>query len=389
VRLDSPFVKRLGWTLFWLLMLHFVVEISGHHYLYNTLGSTIFKGKLGPDIQEYQEMPNRVIEAGKPQPWPLASDYGSHSLNQEELAYHEMNQSVSFVVIHRDELVHEQYWEDFNDTSKSNSFSMAKSIVGLLTGIAIGRGEIESVETPVYYYLPQYEKGFGKEMTVEHLLTMSSGINFDEHYLNPFAYPARANYGDDLEALHINYEVSEKPGGPFNYQSGTTQVLAFTLRAATRRPLADYATEHVWKRIGAEHPAFWSLDREGGMEKGFCCINATAKDFARIGKLYLHYGNWEGTQIVDSQYVAASVNLTGSQTKLNSDIYGYSWWLGEHQGKDFFFMRGIKGQYVLVVPEDELIVVRLGRKRHNGDTSPHPEDVYRYLDMGYRMIEQR
>ncbi|MEQ9188043.1 MAG: serine hydrolase [Cryomorphaceae bacterium] len=386
--LRSTFLKRLGWVAFWLLLLHFVIEITGHHYIYNTLGNTVFQGRLGPGIQEYKDMPNRTIANGTPQPWKKSDRFGKLSLTESELAYHREFQSVSYVVIHRDSLIFEQYWDGFSDTSRSNSFSMAKSIVGLLTGVAIERGEIKSVQDPVYYYLPQYETALGKEMTIEHLLTMSSGINFDESYINPFSFPARANYGDDLEALLRSYEVTETPGERYTYQSGTTQVLAFVLASATRRNLADYAAEHVWQPIGAEHSALWSLDNRDGAEKAFCCINATAKDFARIGKLYLDGGRWNGTSIVDSAYVAASVGLLGNYVVYPSESYGYCWWLGDHNGHDFYFMRGIKGQYVLVYPAEELIVVRMGRTRNVGEGKEHPEDVYDYLDMGLRMIRE-
>jgi hypothetical protein len=228
--LRSPLLKRLGWIAFWLLIVHFIVEVTGHHYLYNTLANTVFEGRLGPEIQEYKHMPNNVIEKGQPEPWPEAKTYNQGVLTPEEEAYHQAFESVSFVVIQHDSLVHEQYWEHFNEDEQSNTFSMAKSIISLLTGIAIDRGEIKSVETPVYYYLPQYEAGLGKQMTIEHLLNMSAGINFDEDYLNPFAFPARANYGDDLELLLMDYDVTIPPGEEWSYQSGTTQVLTFVLK---------------------------------------------------------------------------------------------------------------------------------------------------------------
>jgi CubicO group peptidase (beta-lactamase class C family) len=389
--MTNKWTRRLQKTLTALLLMHFVVEVTGHHYLYNTLKMTIFKGQLGPGIQEFNEMPNRQIPAFYPDPWVESANYGSTRLSQEALEYHKNNESVSFVVIHRDSLLHEQYWDGFHEKSKSNSFSMAKSIVSLLVGIAIDEGKLESVDKPVYFYLPQYRDGEGEKLTIEHLLTMSSGIDFDEHYLNPFAFPARANYGDDLEFLLTNYKVTEEPGVYYEYKSGNTQILAMLVSGSMRRPLAHLAGEYVWGKIGAEHFALWSLDHEDGMEKAFCCINATARDFARIGKLYKDHGQWNGEQIVDSAYVAASIQPSGTLNKDGSlnTTYGYQWWMGDHKGLDFFFMRGIKGQYVLVVPEKDLIVVRMGRKRDNGTYErPHPDDVYNYLDMGLRMISE-
>ncbi len=351
---------------------------------------TVFKGKLGPEIEEYKEMVNDTVMSYEPQPWAVSPSFNQSSFSEEEEAYHQRFGSIAFVVIHQDQLLFEKYWEHFGDGVPSNSFSMAKSIVGALTGIAIRQGAIEGLDQPLYRILPRYDTPMGKKVTIRDLLTMSSGIEFDEHYLNPFAFPAKANYGDNLELLVAEYEVTSEPGVYFDYQSGTTQVLGFALEAATRHKMSDYATQHLWNKVGAEHPAFWSKDHEDGIAKTFCCFNASARDFARIGKLYLQNGRWGNEQIIDSAYVAASVSPPGTLNRDGSpcETYGFSWWMGKHKDHDFFFMRGIKGQYVLVVPDLELIVTRLGRIRENNRTKPHPEDVYRYLDMAFRMIDE-
>lgn len=385
----SLLLRKLGYFLFALLLLHLIIEVTGHHYLYQTLKMTVFKGQLGPGIQEYEELPKRVIAHDPGAAWPKAQNYNSGSLGSDAEAFHEAYESVSFLVVHRDSILFEKYWDGFDDASISNSFSMTKSVVSLLTGIAIDKGYLKSVDDPVYHYLPQYETELGKELKIWHLLSMSSGINFDEHYLNPFAFPARANYGDDLEGLLRNYEVTETPGQVFNYQSGTTQVLGMLLTAATRMSLSEMTQEWVWKPLGAEADAIWSLDHEDGVEKAFCCINARAQDFARIGKLYLQNGKWAGQQVVDSAYIAKTIQPAPlmNQEGEPCTTYGYSWWIAEHDGEYVFYMRGIKGQYVLVMPSKDLIVVRLGRKRFFGNTHPAPEDVHRYLEMGLSMIE--
>lgn len=388
----SSRIKRSAFiSLTVLLVGHFLIETTGHHYLYNTISMTLLEGRLGPSIQEYRAMPNREIPAWNPQPWPQAKNSDAHKLVDAESDYHVRNESVSFLVIHRDSIIYETYWDGFNPDSISNSFSMSKSIVGLLAGIAIDEGKIESVDKPVYWYMPQFREGLGEELTIKHLLTMSSGIDFDEHYMNPFAFPAKANYGDNLELLLLDYQVAEKPGQHFHYKSGNTQLLGHIISNVMRTSLSDMAAKHVWSKIGAEKFALWSLDHNGGMEKAFCCINATARDFARIGKLYKDHGRWNGEVVVDSVYVSASISSNGTQNRDGTpcDTYGYQWWLGNHEGSNFFFMRGIKGQYVLVSPKDDLVVVRLGRKRDVGSGErPHPEDVYAYLEMGKRMIEE-
>ncbi|MEX2597642.1 MAG: serine hydrolase, partial [Salibacteraceae bacterium] len=134
----------------------------------------------------------------------------------------------------------------------------------------------------------------------------------------------------------------------------------------------------------------WSLDHEGGIEKAFCCINATARDFARIGKLVLNDGIWNNESIVNKSFVREAVRPNGLNNKDGTPCitYGLSWWLGEYEGKSFYFMRGIKGQYVIVLPELDLILVRMGKKRDVGSGNPHPDDVYRYIEMALRISEQ-
>jgi CubicO group peptidase (beta-lactamase class C family) len=278
--------RRLFRVLATLLLLHFVVEITGHHYLYTTLQRTVLRGSLSPDIQEYRNSANAEIEAGEPQPWPQSTRYGITELSADDDAYHQEHQSVSFLVIHRDSVLFENHWDDFGPDTLSNSFSMAKSIVGLLAGVALAQGHISDIDQPIHYHLPEYNYEPANRITTRHLLAMSSGIKFNESYLNPFAFPARANYGNNLDLLVDEYRCTEEPGVHHDYQSGTTQILAELIRTASRYSLSEYASEFVWKKIGAEHSALWSKDRADGVEKAFCCINATARDFARIGKLY-------------------------------------------------------------------------------------------------------
>lgn len=373
-----------------LAIAHFLVVATGHDYLYTTLRYTIFKGRLGPDIREFRFFPSRPVRTGVGQPWNESLQYNAKPLSGEQREYVEGLQTVALLVIHQDSVLYEEYWDSFGPDTLSNSFSMAKSIVSALVGIAIQQGQIDSLDQPIYWYLPEFDTGLGKKLTIRHLLMMASGINFDEDYLNPFAFPARANYGTNLGVLMSHYQVVDTPGVVFTYQSGNTQVLAQALVNARQQQLSYIAQEELWKPIGAENPALWSLDSEGGMERAFCCFNSNARDFARIGKLYLQHGKWNGRQIIDSAYVAQSLSPQGILDEDGGPCtsYGLHWWLGDYQAKKFFYMRGIQGQYVLVVPEEELIVVRLGRQRDKG-TGDHPDDVFEYLDIGLDQIKNR
>jgi CubicO group peptidase (beta-lactamase class C family) len=149
------------------------------------------------------------------------------------------------------------------------------------------------------------------------------------------------------------------------------------------KTISQFAAENLWQKMGAEQPAFWSLDTENGMEKVSCCWYATARDFARFAKLYMNKGNWNGEQILDSSYIQESIQLADLKDvdgKAN-DKYGYQWWIMKHKGHDIFYCRGIRGQYIFAVPDSNLIVVRTGHKRGDKKGEELPSDIFVYLDI--------
>jgi CubicO group peptidase (beta-lactamase class C family) len=267
---------------------------------------------------------------------------------------------------------------------------MAKTFVSVLVGIAIGEGKIKSVDQAVGDFLPEYKEGENAKLTVKHLLTMSSGIDFDEDYISPFAYPAKAYYGSDIRTLTMKYKLVETPGKVFKYLSGNTELLAFVLEKATGKSISEYASEKLWIPIGASKSAFWSLDHENGVEKAYCCFNSNARDFARIGALYMHHGNCNGKQIVPEEYVKNSIlpaHLVDEENKPN-DRYGYSWWMLDYKGMHIYYARGILGQYVVAIPDKNILMVRLGHKRSKEKVKDHPKDLFVYIDAALNLDEQ-
>jgi len=216
---------------------------------------------------------------------------------------------------------------------------------------------------------------------------MSSGLNWTENYYNPLGQTAEAYYGDDLKDLVMNLNVVEPPGKVFKYHSSCTQILTFVLESATGQTISEYVSEKLWKPMGAKHPALWNTDVAGGDEKGFCCINSNARDFARLGKLYMHQGNWNGVQILDSSYVKTATSVADLlDEKGNNNVnYGYQFWLAERQGLSVYCARGLLGQYVICIPEKNMIVVRLGRKFGNYLEDGHHDDFYAFIDAALEM----
>ena len=381
--------KIIKGALIFLVIINLAILISGKLYLYKLMSNTIFKGRMGPSITEYQIFDNREVKAGTAQPWPNSTNYNSKNISESNLQDFEKLKTIAYIIIKNDSIYHEQYWDGFGEDSHTNSFSMAKTIVGILIGAAIEDGKIASVNQPVSDFLPEFKEGKGSQLTVKHLLMMSSGINFDENYINPFSYPALAYYGSDIKDVLKNYEVVEEPGKVFKYLSGNTQLLCSILEKVTNKTLSDYASEKLWIPMGAKHSAFWSLDHKDGVEKAYCCFNSNALDFARIGKLYLDSGKWNGTQIIPQDFVFNSIkpgdNLDGYGTKNN--LYGYHWWIiPNYKGHDIFYARGILGQYVICIPDENMIVVRLGHQRIKPKKSnEHSQDAYSYIDAALQM----
>ncbi len=349
-----------------LLGLQVYLGFTDQVYLYKTA----IYNRVG--IEDYKIFSNRTIANASPQAWQKSSKYNKYELPKNILDTLTKYQTVGYVVIHKDSLLHEQYWEGYSDTSLSNSFSVAKSVISLLVGIAIEEGKIKSVDESIATYLPTFNTPTKNKITIKHLLTMSSGLNWDENYGDDIlsglvSQTAKGYYYYDLPKAVSSLEPlpSEQPSGSkYRYKSGDTQLLGLVLQAATGQKIADYASSKIWKKIGAEQPALWSLDKAEGTEKAYCCFNSNAKDFARIGQLVLNNGKWNGETVVPEKWLKESFTPSGLPTDENEicDFYGYQWWLLNFDGMQLHYARGILGQYIITIPEKQLVIVRLGKK---------------------------
>ena len=323
--------------------------------------------------------------------WPLAANYNCHRLSTEDEAYLDSLGTVSFLVIRHDSLLYEDYRNGWNDTLTSNIYSATKTIVGLLTGIALDEGTIHSLDDPVSRYIPSYTKGLQAQITLRHLLTMSGGMDWDEAYASLFSVTTHGYYGNDLYELVTNLDVTEEPGVQYSYRSGETQLLAFVLEAAAGQTLSRYAQEKLWKPLQTERDAYWLLDKKGGDEKAFCCFHTTARDVARLGSLLLHHGNWHGRQLISRRYMDEMLRpasyLKDQWGRDPLDYYGLQAWLFPYRGDTIPCMRGMLGQYIFAIPSKDAIVVRLGKKRHDVYDGPFTIDMTRYLDIAMKMLD--
>ncbi|MFT3936226.1 MAG: serine hydrolase [Chitinophagaceae bacterium] len=335
------------------------------------------------DIDDYKIFTNNTVAIGQPQPWPLSAQLNKPVMTDSLKNLLESIESVAVVVIKNDSLLYEQYWDGYSDSSLSGSFSMAKSITSILIGAALKEGKIKSLEEPVGNYLPEFATGDKKKVRIIDLLTMSSGSNWDESYSNPFSVTAELYYGNDAYATATGVKIVKEPGTYHFYKSGDTQLLGLILEKATGKSLSAYASEKIWQPVGALHPALWSTDRAGGNEKAYACFNTNARDFARIGQLMLDSGRWKGQEVITPSYYAASIKpcMIPASGGVPCDYYGYQWWLVPYE-PGVFYARGILGQYIIVMPAQNMVIVRLGKHRSSKKIGTVPEEVNALIQWG-------
>lgn len=271
----------------------------------------------------------------------------------------EDNNTVAFLIIKNDTIQYEKYFKGYNQERIVPSFSMAKSITSILIGCAIDEGLIKSVEEPITNYIPELKKNGFEKVTIQHLLQMTSGIKFNESYVNPFGDAASFYYGLNLRKEIGKMKIKAESGKQFEYVSGNSQLLGLILeRSLKGKTITQYLQDKLWTPLEMEYDASWSIDKKkNGLEKTFCCINARARDFAKIGRLYLNKGNWNGKQIVSKKWVEESTKL--DKTDGSVQYYQYQWWLPSTNGD--FMAQGILGQFIYVNPSKNLIIVRLGK----------------------------
>jgi CubicO group peptidase (beta-lactamase class C family) len=345
-----------------------------------------------PEIDDYTIFHNRKIDISKGNPWPKAKDYMHQELLKSERDTLEHYKSIAYLIIQNDSIIYEEYWDEYNESSLSNSFSVSKSVVGLLIGAAIKDGYIRDINQHVGDFIPSYKNTPNHKLTIKHLLTMSSGLNWEESYNNPFSMTTKAYYGQNIQKLVLNLKVVDNPGQVFKYNSGNTQLLSLIIKNATGKNLSTYFSEKIWGPMGAEYPALWCLDQEGGIEKAYCCINSNARDFARIGKLVLNSGSINQKQVIAKEYIKQSISpathlIDKEQNQVN--FYGYQFWIAHVNGKQIPYARGILGQYIFILKDKDAIVVRLGHKRNKSKINHHPYDIYTYIKTAYRVLNNR
>jgi len=258
--------------------------------------------------------------------------------------------AAGLIAIKDDRVLLERYTLGNDEHSRWISFSIAKSVVSMLIGAAIKDGYFDSVDDPIVDYLPQLKGGGYDKVTVRNILQMASGVAWNEDYADPKSDVALAPGGTlPLFGYMRGLPAEAAPGETFNYNTGETNIAGALLRAAIGNNLATYLEHKIWRAFGMEAEASWLLEGPGGVEFGGCCINATLRDYARIGIFAMRDGVLPtGERILPEGWMRDSTTPSKGY-----DGYGYYWWL---LGDGVYAALGVFGQIIWIDPSRRIVI---------------------------------
>lgn len=390
-----------------LIILLIIIIVGGIIYIPKIKNALAFKEAMELKNLEYtfinmdENFPAKIVEkADRPFVFPrvdnksLPADFVHNGTTYNTLKYIDSSYTQGFLFIKNDTIQYENYWRGQKEDIRHISWSMAKSYVSALFGIAMEEGFIKSIDQTVDEYLPEL-KGSGYDgVKIKDVLQMSSGVKFNEDYSDPNSDINRYFEGFVFGKSQDEFAgtlVNELPPGTYNkYVSIDTHILGMIIVKATGKSLTNYLQEKIWQPIGAEFDAYWLADGKG-MEMANGGLNASLRDFAKLGRLYLNKGNWEGNQIVPEAWFEASTSSieehlqVGSKNSASLSVgYGYQWWILDGNEGEFMAI-GIFNQHIYINPTTNTVIVKnsANKNYYDGDnpyasTSTHIE-LYRKL----------
>ena len=316
--------------------------------------------------------------------WPKHNLYNQVGSSKTLDSVHKKNETVAFLIIKNDSIIKEDYFLGYDENSMTNSFSMSKSIISFLFLKSIEEGTIPSLNSKLTDYFPAFNESNGGNVTLSDLSTMSSGLVWEENYKDLMGITAQAYVTKDLNKLMMGSKFSGDSGDKFKYLSGNTQLLAMAIEKANSSTIQELTYKWLWNPMGAKNDALWMIDsKEKNMTKAYCCLSSNAKDFAKVGLVYKNFGKINEQKLIDSSFISMSI-----KPRFNTNpIYGYGIWIGKQNNIDFFSLRGHQGQYVIVIPKENVIIVRLGKRKSRGsDLNNHPSDFNLYINESLNIL---
>jgi CubicO group peptidase (beta-lactamase class C family) len=342
---------------------------------WRTKDTKMFSGQLQAD--NFRQMasifPARVVRrSSRPQPLvkeksralPQLFEFNGVSLDTE--AFLNSVDTTGLIVIKDECVVYENYWHGYDETTHAISWSVGKSFVSALMGVAIDEGAVRSIDDPVTQYAPELKGSAYDGVKLKDILQMSSGARWNEDYSDPNSdlnqFGRVRVQGGSVDAYCARTQ-REHPPGTFNrYNTLDTCVLGLLLRQATERSLSDYLHEKLWEPLGMQADCYWNIDSEG-IEYAGGGLNAVLRDYAKLGLLYLHGGSWNDTQLISAEWVRASVTpdaphlMPGKRPSAASPLgYGYQWWIPDNTGA--YSAIGIYNQFIYINPSARMVIAK-------------------------------
>jgi CubicO group peptidase (beta-lactamase class C family) len=347
-----------------------------------------------PDITDYKIFPYRTIKHSPETIYYFSKSDNPNYLGKEVVAnnnyllpdvvpldeYIQESKTAAFIIIRNDSIIYEKYNKDYQENSIFNIFSITKVFITTLVGIAIDEGLIVSVDQAITDYLPEFsaKEGFN-EITIRHLLLHTSGIKFSDSKYNPFSDNVQYYYGRNLRKLALNSELYERPGIETHYSSVNFQLLGLILERATNTSLSNYLQEKVWQKIGMQYDATWNIDNKGKnpIEKSFSCLNCTAIDLAKLGRLYINNGIWDKHEVLSQKYIYEATRR--DTTNGSCWNFQYNFIPGPAQYNSYY-ASGLFGQLIFIYPDENIIIVRVGEADLNYNPQFIKQNVVRIID---------
>jgi len=357
--------------------------------LTNRIISNLILGNDGP-LEIVQAKGYEPIPAGTAEEAGIAQ-----SAIDAAIAYGAETDSQALLIYRGGKLVTEHYYEGFDASSVANTASMHKSVLGILVGVAIDQGLIESVDDPVAKYIPEWAEDDRKNITIKQLLRQTSGIDFPSFGFNLTGNFFQFFLGDDVAGVTFKQQVWVEPDIRFDYNNLGPQILGIMLQRLSGQRYAEYLSENIWQHIGVDE-ATVQVDQPDGMARTFCCINATARSWLKVGLLHLNKGRVGDKQVVPEAWMNEMV-VPGK----HEPNYGYLTWLGTEYKEqqtynrkgstavphsepylvdDLIYFDGFGGQRVYISPSKELVIVRTGSMILDWDDSILPNTVLRGIN---------
>jgi len=363
----------------------------------------LFKEAMALDNLEYtfinmdENLPKKIVnKSDKPFVFPridnstLPSNFNFKELEFDTQKYIDSSYTQGLLFIQNDTIQYENYWRGQQENTKHISWSMAKSYVSALLGIAIEEGYIKNIDQTVDEYLPELKGSGYDQVKIKDVLQMSSGVQFNEDYSDPKSdinrYWEDFVFGGSQDEFAASLENERLPGTYNTYVSIDTHVLGMILVKATGKSLTEYLQEKIWQPLGAEFNAYWLTD-EKGMEMALGGLNACLRDYAKIGRLFLNKGKWEGKQIVPEKWIEKSTVSTEEHVMPNSKNsahpgigYGYQWWIPEGTEGEFMAV-GVFNQFIYINPTTNTIIVKNSANKNYYDGNNPYRSMFVHIEL--------